>query len=190
MVDAPLGQGPSSEIAPRAGAPAEARYYTGTGDEDILRRWIEAAGLAHREFHLTRNEQLHWTPLPRPLAECSVALVTTGGVHRKDQAPFDIRSHQGDLTFRGIPFDTPADELAVTHSHYNHADADRDINCLFPLTRLRELATAGVIGRVAPAHYGMMGFIPDGRALAESVGPLLGDRLRAEGADVVVLSPG
>lgn len=190
MVDAPLGQGPSSEIAPRAGAPAEARYYTGTGDEDILRRWIEAAGLAHREFHLTRNEQLHWTPLPRPLAECSVALVTTAGVHRKDQAPFDIHSDHGDLTYREIPFDTPADALAVAHSHYNHTDADRDINCLFPLTRLPELAAAGVIGRVAPIHYGMMGFIPDGRPLVTSLGPLLGDRLRAEGADVVVLSPG
>jgi D-proline reductase (dithiol) PrdB len=168
----------------------EPKYYTGAGDEDILRRWVEAAGQAHREFRITRNETLNWTPLARPLAESCVALVTTAGVHRRDQAPFDIHSHHGDLTYREIPFDTPPAALAVSHSHFNHADADRDINCLFPITRLLDLAEAGIVGRVAPMHYGMMGFIPDGRPVAQSVGPALGRELRAQGADVVVLSPG
>jgi hypothetical protein len=29
----------------------------------------------------------------------------------------------------------------VTHGHYDHRHADTDINCVFPIERLRELAT-------------------------------------------------
>jgi D-proline reductase (dithiol) PrdB len=166
------------------------KYYTGVGDEDIFRRWLEAAGQAHRRFRFTRNQTINWHPLQRPLAESRVALVTTAGVHRKDQPAFDLHDHHGDLTYREIPSDlTPAD-LMITHSHYNHADADRDINCLLPIERIRELAASGVIGSVAPMHYGLMGFIPDGRPLIESVGPRLGGVLCAQGVDVVLLSPG
>jgi len=44
-----------------------------------------------------------WTPLHQPLSACTVALVTTAGVHLKDDAPFDIGDKEGDPTYRVIP---------------------------------------------------------------------------------------
>ena len=41
-----------------------------------------------------------FTPFERVLGRATVALVTAGGVHRRDQAPFNIADELGDLTFR------------------------------------------------------------------------------------------
>ncbi len=98
-----------------------------------------------------------YTPNRRSLAECTVALATTAGVHLKSQAPYDL---EGDATYRMVPGDAPSGELMITHGHYDHADADRDINCVFPIDRLRELAAEGVIGGVGNKHIGAMGYTP------------------------------
>ncbi|HEX9777941.1 MAG TPA: hypothetical protein VGA63_07315, partial [Geopsychrobacteraceae bacterium] len=44
-----------------------------------------------------------WTELARPLSACRVALVTTAGIHHKDQPPFDMTdSPGGDLQKQSI----------------------------------------------------------------------------------------
>ena len=60
---------------------------------------------------------------------------------------------------------------------------------MFPLTQLQELAQAGEIGRSAPRHYSIMGYIlrPE-RLLAETVPAVISD-LKDDFADVVVLVP-
>jgi D-proline reductase (dithiol) PrdB len=52
----------------------------------------------------------------KPLSECRLALVTTGGVHLPDQARFDIDDPAGDCSYREIP--TDATELTWTHAYY------------------------------------------------------------------------
>ena len=46
-----------------------------------------------------------FTELKKPLSECKVAFITAGGIHRKDQTPFNT---SGDFSYRVIPFDTPS----------------------------------------------------------------------------------
>ena len=125
-----------------------------------------------------------WTPLRRPVAEATVALVSTSGVHLATDPPFDL---SGDGTFRVIPRDTEAGELVLTHPAYDRRDAQRDLNLVFPLERLRELQREGVIGRLAGHHYGF-GLSPDDRALAEP-GRELARRLRRDGVDLALLVP-
>jgi len=48
----------------------------------------------------------------------------------------------------------------------------------------------GIIGAVAPLHYGFMGFIPDGRILRDTTAPIVAEQLLKQGTDVVVLTPG
>ena len=90
-----------------------------------------------------------FTPFERDLSKATVALVTSAGVHRKDQPGFNIADELGDLTFRIINGDVNAADLMVTHHHYDHTDADADINVVFPIEPLRELAAEGFIGAVA-----------------------------------------
>lgn len=150
--------------------------------------WISPGG--HGARGDLRNDPIAWTPLVRPLSECTVALVTTAGVHLRTQPPFDVLRREGDWSYREIPWDTPADDLMITHTHYNHDDADRDVNCMFPVDRLRELRAAGVIGAIAPMFFGLMGFVPNATPTLRETAPVVAERLRAEGAEIVVLSPG
>lgn len=133
-----------------------------------------------------------WTPFTKGLANSRVALVTTAGLHMPDQEPFNMIDPDGDPTFRALPSDTPADGYAITHDYYDHSDADRDINVVFPITRLLELAEAGFIGGVAPVNYGFMGHIvgPHVATLLKKTAPEVADRLRKDAVDAVLLTPG
>lgn len=136
--------------------------------------------------------EIPWTPLSKPLRECKVALVTTAGVHHRDQPPFDMEDKDGDPSFRVIDATRPLETLMITHDYYDHADADRDMNIVFPMERLRELEAQGVIGGVSDAHLGFMGHIvgPHIDTLLGRTAPEAAEILKAAGADVVLLTPG
>jgi D-proline reductase (dithiol) PrdB len=98
----------------------------------------------------------------------------------------------GDPTFREIDIQRPLYDLMITHDYYDHADADRDINIVFPIERLREFETEGIIGRVADTHYSFMGHI-DGRhikTLINEYAPEVAQRVKADNVDVVLFTPG
>ena len=80
--------------------------------------------------------------------------------------------------------------LMVSHGGYDNADANRDINCMFPMDRLNELAAEGFIGSVGVNHYGFMGGGGNQEVFTESTGPEIAKRLVEEGVDAVVLTAG
>lgn len=139
-----------------------------------------------------QDEKVPWTPVVKPLAASTIALVTTAGVHHRDQPPYDMHDHDGDPSFRELDLARPLDTLMITHDYYDHADADRDLNVVFPVERLRELAAAGEIGAVARLGYGFMGHItgPHLGTLKRSTGPQVAARLKSAGVDAVLLAPG
>jgi D-proline reductase (dithiol) PrdB len=159
-------------------------------EQEKFKTWISRIMVGHTGTRDMRNQQVHWTPLNKPLSEAVVTLVTTGGVHLKSHQPFDIANPHGDPSLRVIPTDIDTTHLTITHSHYNHVDADRDINCMFPLDRLRELCDQGVIGGIAHTAYSIMGFNPDPTQLMEETAPEIARRVQAEGPDLVFMTCG
>ncbi|HLG17735.1 MAG TPA: glycine/sarcosine/betaine reductase selenoprotein B family protein [Blastocatellia bacterium] len=132
-----------------------------------------------------------FTPLERELSRLKVALVTAAGVHRKDQPAFNIADELGDLTYRIIGPDAPASELMVTHHHYDHSDADRDINVVLPLDPLRDLIAEGFVGGSARAHVGFMGYTMQLKRMYEETAPQIAEEIdKKSRADVVVLTGG
>src|SRR4029078_13208941 len=88
------------------------------------------------------------------------------------------------------PEPRPAD-LMVTHHHYDHSDADRDINVVFPIDALRELAEEGFIGEVAREHIGFMGYTMQLKRMYEETAPQIAEEIdRKSRADLVVLTGG
>jgi D-proline reductase (dithiol) PrdB len=150
--------------------------------------WMNPGG--HGAIADVRNHKLAWTPLAKPLSQCTVALLTTGGVHLRSQPVYDLQKKDGDWMYREIPSDTAREAVAIAHTHYNHLDADRDINCMLPLQRLRELRDEGLIGAVAATHYGLMGWVPDSRSTVRDTVPGIVARAKAEGVNIAVLTPG
>lgn len=132
-----------------------------------------------------------FTPLTKPLADCRVALITTGGIHLPEQAAFDMTNPDGDAGYRVIPGDADLMQLTITHKYYDHRDADADRNIIFPLDHLRDLARQAVIGSVAPRHFGFMGHI-DGDQIAvlnEQSAAAVAAMLREDQVDCVLLTP-
>ena len=95
-----------------------------------------------------------FTELKKPLSECKVAFITAGGIHKKDQTPFNT---SGDFTYRVIPFDTPSSNLMVTHGGFDNSDINKDVNAMFPIDRLHELVAEGFIGSLPEETYTFMG---------------------------------
>jgi len=132
-----------------------------------------------------------FTPFDGELSRATVAIVTAAGVHLKEQEPFNIADELGDLTFRVIPPEAEASELMVTHHHYDHADADSDINVVFPLDVLRDLKDEGFIKDVAKKHVGYMGYTMQLKAMYEGTAPEIANEIdRGSRADVVLLTGG
>src|SRR5579863_8334523 len=128
-----------------------------------------------------------YSPRRLALSQAVISLVTTAGVHPRADPPFDLA---GDNTWRIIAGDTPSSALMVTHAHDDHRHADQDINCVFPLDRLRELASAGVIGGVGDKHLGFMGYTQQLRDLYERAAPELAHQVERSRADAVLLTAG
>ncbi len=127
--------------------------------------------------------------LLKPIAQCRLAMVTTCGVHRKSDPAFNLMSKTGDPSYREIPNDVAWEELRLSHVGYNTRKASEDINCVFPLERLRELETEGVVGSLSGRHFSFMGYIPITAPLLESSGPEVARKLRTDGVDLVLLAP-
>ncbi|HEX8174508.1 MAG TPA: glycine/sarcosine/betaine reductase selenoprotein B family protein [Pyrinomonadaceae bacterium] len=132
-----------------------------------------------------------FTPFEGELKRATVAIVTAGGVHLKEQEPFNIADELGDLGYRIITHEADSAELMVTHHHYDHTDADEDINVVFPLDVLRELKTDGMIGDVARKHVGYMGYTMQLKAMYEGTAPQIANEIdRGSRADAVILTGG
>jgi D-proline reductase (dithiol) PrdB len=132
-----------------------------------------------------------YTPLDRELSRLSVALVTAAGVHGKDQPAFNIADELGDLSYRVITPEAQADGLMVTHHHYDHTDADRDINVVFPIDALRALIAEGVVGGEARGHVGFMGYTMQLKRMYEETAPQIAEEIdKRSRADAVILTGG
>lgn len=128
-----------------------------------------------------------YTPRFRELQQSVFALVTTAGVHLRNQEPYNV---DGDNNWRLLPGDVEASQLMVTHGHYDHTAADQDINCVFPIDRLRELAIEGIIGGVSDKHLGFMGYSQNLRDIYERVAPEMAKIIMRSKADAVLLTAG
>jgi D-proline reductase (dithiol) PrdB len=150
----------------------------------LVNRWAE-------KTTFQESLDIPWTPLKKEIKDCRIALITTGGVHLKSQPPFDMKNPDGDPTYREIPRDTPLEDLTITHDYYNHSDADQDINIIFPVERLKELACQHVIGEEAPFHYGFMGHIDKDlvNILRQQTAPEVAKKLKNARIDAVLLTP-
>ena len=128
-----------------------------------------------------------WAPVKKKLKDMTVAIVTAAGVHLKSDKPFNLA---GDTSYRAVPSTATDDELMVSHGGYDNTDVNRDINCMFPIDRLRELAEEGFIKDIAPNMYTCMGGGGDVKVFTEETGPEIAQKLLDEHVAAVVMTAG
>ena len=123
---------------------------------------------------------------PGPLGTATVAIVTSAALHTPDDHAFSA----GETSFRLI--DHERRDLVLGHwsPNFDRSAFSMDLNVVYPIDRLEELATHGVIGAVAPRHVSFAGNQPDDvSTIRYDSGPSAAKMLRADGVDVVLLTP-
>src|SRR5713226_4699753 len=108
--------------------------------------------------HLVDLEPAIPRPLARPLTESTIALVTSAGITQPGQPPMDGENIEGDYTIRLLDTDTPVSELRIWHTHFDVSAAQQDINVVYPIDRLKELAADATVARVATPAVSFMGY--------------------------------
>ena len=116
-----------------------------------------------------------WTPVEKELKDMTVAIATAAGVHQIDQERFNLA---GDFTWRKIDDKCPSDKLMVSHGGYDNSDVNKDINCMFPIDRIHELAAEGFIRACAPVHAGFMGGGGNQEKFKHETGPAIAEMFR------------
>ncbi len=143
--------------------------------------------LGYKPYKWVRNEDTPpWQPLRKPLSECRLGLIASGGLYVKGQVAFHF---QDDLSFRAIPTDVKTTDLRTAHFAYDQTDARKDANVVFPIDTLRRLVKEGVIGGLAEHAYTFMGGIYSSRQVRDELAPQLTERLLADKVDVALLVP-
>lgn len=126
-----------------------------------------------------------FTPAP-PLDEAVVAIVTTAGLQRPGEEGWGV----GDQSFR--LFERAERELITSHlsPNFDRAGFTLDLNVVYPIDRLEEMAAEGVIAGVAPRHISFMGAQMDMLSTIRlDSGPAAAKALKDDGVNVVLLTP-
>lgn len=127
-----------------------------------------------------------WQPLRKPLNQCRVALVCSGGIYALGQIAFH---HKDDNSLRLIPSDVDTKNLRTSHFAYDQTAARQDINSVFPIEPLRRALARNQIGALASTALTFMGGIYSQRKVKQQLAPAIAGRLIEDEVDVAVMVP-
>ena len=142
----------------------------------------------HPDFKFKTFRNTPITPLSKPLNQCKLALITTGGLHLRTDIPFDLNNRDGDCSYRKLPGDVIQDDIAISHKWYNHKFINADLNCVFPIDRMREYVKKGTIKSLSEENYSFMGHIFNTETLIKNA-IKVGKHLKGIDADIAFITP-
>lgn len=126
-----------------------------------------------------------FAPSP-PLAEARVAIVTTAGLRKAG----DDAWGPGDQSFRVFNSDDRDVQLGHLSPNFDRAGFAADINVVYPVDRLAELAADGTIGSVGAHHISFMGAQDDTMTtIRMDSGKAAAKIFKDDGVNVVILTP-
>ncbi len=138
---------------------------------------------------ITRLDAVPLARLGKPLSETRLTFVSSAGVQPKGTMPFDVVHPVGDYSFRRVPSTSRPEDLEIHQLKYPTAGAHRDLNVIFPIERLQELAAEGVIGGLTPNFFSFIGYNMDPERLERTLAEEIASAVVADGAEAALLCP-
>ncbi len=138
---------------------------------------------------ITKTDFVKLAKLSKPLSESRLTFVSTAGVQPKNTMPFDTVHPVGDYSFRRVPSDSKTSDLEIHQLKYPTFGANRDLNVIFPIERLRELVAEKFIGSLTENFFSFIGYNMDAERFEETLAEDIAEAVKAENADVVLLAP-
>jgi Glycine/sarcosine/betaine reductase selenoprotein B (GRDB) len=118
---------------------------------DKTREYYLSEGYA-KPYQWAHFDDVPFTPLARPLAQCRVGLVTTSEmVIRGREAELAAVESDPTRPMYSLPIDTPLKDLVSRKAAYDrYATTLEDVDAFLPLTHLRRLVEEGRLAALAP----------------------------------------
>ncbi len=138
---------------------------------------------------ITKEDLVPLAALKKPLSECRVAFLSTSGVQPKGSLRFDTAHPVGDFTFRRVPSESPVEDLEIHQLKYPTFGAERDLNVIFPIERLRELRDEGVIGALNKSFYTFIGYNMDPERVERTLARDVAEALVEDQVDIALAAP-
>jgi len=138
---------------------------------------------------ITKDDLVPLARLRKPLSEARLTFVSSAGVQPKGTMPFDVAHPIGDFSFRRVPSDASPAALEIHQIKYPTNGALKDLNVIFPIERLQELAAAGVIGGLTPNFFSFIGYQMDPARFERTLAEEIAEAVAAERADAALLCP-
>lgn len=154
---------------------------------DMVEQFVISYG--NPAFRFERNTSAPFTKLTKKISEAKGALISTGGIFLKGNPPFNDNYGIGDPSYREIPSDVSIKDLSRYHEHYDQTNSMKDINCVFPVERMRQLQSEGVIGSLADTFYSFMGYLTVPHPLKKITAPEVVKKMLRENVDFAVIVP-
>ncbi len=124
---------------------------------------------------------------PPTLADARVAIVTSAALHLSADDGF---SPMDDPKFSVLDDGERAFRLGHFSPNFDRGGFAADLNVVYPVDRLHELADRGSIGSVAARHYAFAGNQSETvSGIRLDTGPEVAKRLLADSVNVVLLTP-
>jgi D-proline reductase (dithiol) PrdB len=138
---------------------------------------------------ITKNDFVPLAKLKKPLSESRLTFVSTAGVQPSGTLPFDTAHPVGDYTFRRVPSSSKPADLEIHQLKYPTAGAELDLNVIFPIERLQELAKEKIIGGLTTNFFSFIGYNMDAERLERTLADDIAEAVEAEKPDVVLFAP-
>lgn len=122
---------------------------------------------------------------PPPLADATVAIVTSASLHYSDDDDFAVV----DTSFRQLSSDRTDFRMGHWSQDVDHVGFALDYNVVFPIDRLKEMELAGTVGRVSDLHLAYAGNQFDVAGIRMDSGPEGAMLLSGADVDIVLLTP-
>ncbi|MEM7407150.1 MAG: hypothetical protein AAF458_17760 [Pseudomonadota bacterium] len=146
-----------------------------------------------RDYAWASNETAALTPLPKPLKDCRLGLVSTAslvplGEHGEDlETPRIMGSNK--LEVFDLPTDWPAGRVRSASEDHDRFQSDMsDLGAYLPKDMLAQIAEEGLIGGFADTVWRILPNYSK-RKITNVDAPEILARARAAGVDAMVLTP-
>lgn len=138
---------------------------------------------------ITKEDTVPLAALDKPLSEAKLTFISSAGVQPVGTMPFDTVHPVGDYTYRKVPSDSKPEDLEIHQLKYPTVGANQDLNVIFPIERLQELAADGVIGGLTEHFFSFIGYNMDPEQMELKLAEDIADAVVKDHADIALLCP-
>ena len=151
---------------------------------DLSREYYAAHGYT-KPYGWIYHQNVAFSKLEKPLAECRVALLTTADLEKPPGEDFHERLLARKVYAR--PVDDAPEHFYTGDLHWDYESTHTDDNDSFiPLNRLAECAANGKIGSASPRFYGVPTDYSQGKT-SKKTAPQILEFCKEDGVDALLL---